>query len=33
MIHASELDETEANLYLAQIYDKGVPGSLYVLSF
>jgi len=28
MIQASELQETEANLYLAQFYDKGVDGSL-----
>ena len=30
MIRASELQEIEANLYLAQIYDKGVDGSLFV---
>ncbi|CAF0909171.1 unnamed protein product [Adineta steineri] len=28
MIRASEYQETEANLYLAQLYDKGVNGSL-----
>ncbi len=31
MIHASELQETEANLYLAQIYDKGIDGSMFVV--
>jgi len=31
MIRASELQETEANLYLAQIYDKGINGSLCVV--
>jgi hypothetical protein len=30
MIRASELQETEANLYLAQFYDKGVDGCLFV---
>lgn len=30
MLHASELHETEAHLFLAQFYDKGVEGSLYV---
>lgn len=31
MIRASELQETEANLYLAQIYDKGINGSMFVV--
>ncbi len=31
MIRASELQETEANLYLARIYDQGVNGSLFVV--
>lgn len=30
MLHASELQDTEAILLLAQLYDKGVDGSLYV---
>jgi hypothetical protein len=30
MIRASELQETEAILYLAQTYDKGVDGLLFV---
>jgi hypothetical protein len=31
MIRASELQETEANLYLARTYDKGVNGFLFVV--
>jgi hypothetical protein len=31
MIRASAHQETEANLYLAQFYDKGVNGSLFVV--
>jgi hypothetical protein len=31
MIRAGELQETEADLYLAQIYDKGINGSLFVV--
>ena len=33
MIRASELQETEANLYLAQAYDKGLNGSMFVVFF
>ena len=33
MIRASELQETEANLHLAQIYDNGVAESLFVISY
>jgi len=31
LIRASELHETEANLHLAQIYDNGVDGSMFVI--
>jgi hypothetical protein len=31
MIRASAHQETEANLYLAQFYDKGVNGLLFVV--
>jgi hypothetical protein len=31
MILACELQETEANLYLAQIYDTGVGESMFVV--
>jgi hypothetical protein len=31
MIRAGELQETEANLHLARLYDKGVDGSLFVI--